>query len=184
MRYPSGRWAKAAFKAPVYLWRLGLGPLVGQALMLITHTGRVTGLPRRTVVEYHVLDGNMIAPVAFGEQAQWYRNILADPRVTIQTAHGAQSAIATRITDDIELVTAFKLLMRRNPVMLKWYLRSLGIKPHIADVVAKKERIYWLRFDPTGEPTPPPLAADLWWVWIIFGGFWLGWAVYRLLRRK
>jgi deazaflavin-dependent oxidoreductase (nitroreductase family) len=184
MRYPARRWQQLAFKAPVNLWRLGLGPIVGHVLMLISHTGRKSGLTRRTLVEYHVLEGKKYAPVAFGEQAQWYQNILANPLVTIQTAGGAQGAIATRVTDDAELVIVYNLLMRRNPVMMRWYLDSLGIRDTPEDVIAKKDRIFLLRFDPTGEPTPPPLEADLWWVWIIGGGLLLGWLMYSLLSRE
>jgi hypothetical protein len=31
-------------------------------------------------------------------------------------------------------------------------------------VIAKKDRIYWIRFDPTDQPTPAPLENDLVWV--------------------
>jgi hypothetical protein len=33
-----------------------------------------------------------------------------------------------------------------------------------ADILEKKDRIYWFRFDPTDKPTPPHLEADLGWV--------------------
>ena len=43
-----------------------------------------------------------------------------------------------------------------------------------ADILAKKDRIYMLTFDPTDEPTPPPLEADLAWVWaLVLGAYWL-----------
>jgi len=44
------------------------------------------------------------------------------------------------------------------------YLDYLDIKPEPEDIIAKKDRIYWFRFDPTDETTPPPLEADLVWV--------------------
>jgi len=169
MTYPGSRWLKFAVKAPIFLWRLGLGPIVGRVFMLITTIGRKTGLPRRTVVEYHVLpeNGRKYAPCAFGPKAQYYRNIVADPHVTIQTADGTERMIATRVTDDDELVAVYELFRRRDPVVLNRYLDSLDIRPDPAEVVAKKDRIYWLRFDPTDEPTPPPLEADLKWVWLV-----------------
>ena len=102
MTYPSEGWHKAAFKAPVVLWRLGLGSLIGQMMVLITQTGRKSGLPRRTITEMHKINGRKYAPVAFGRRAQWYRNIEADPLVTIQTADGPESARAVRVTDDQE----------------------------------------------------------------------------------
>ncbi|NOZ29358.1 MAG: nitroreductase family deazaflavin-dependent oxidoreductase [Chloroflexi bacterium] len=176
MIYPRG-WLRWAVKAPILLWRLGFGPILGRIFMLLTTTGRKSGLPRRTMVEYHMLNGRIYAPCAFGPKAQWYKNIVADPRVTVQTAHGVQSMIATRVTDDEEILAVYELLRRRDPVILDAYLRSLDIRPDPADVVAKKDRIYWLRFDPTDEPTPPPLEADLAWVWpvvlVLLLGLWL-----------
>src|SRR5689334_11541899 len=80
-------------KTPILLWRLGLQPIIGRLMVLITDKGRKSGLPRRTVTEYHILDGKIFVPCAFGARAQWYKNILADPHVTIQTARGTEHAI-------------------------------------------------------------------------------------------
>lgn len=181
MRYPQSRWARLAFKAPVHLWRLGLGPIIGKVFLLLTHTGRVSGLPRRTMTEYHVINGRKYIPCAFGPQSQWYKNIVADPHVTIQTADGVEHVIARRVTDDEELLAVFETLRRRNPVMLKWYLESLDIRDDPEDILAKKDRIYWLTFDPTDEPTPPPLEADLTWVWLVVAALWVG---MRWMRRR
>lgn len=170
LTYPTGSWRKAMFKWPVQLWRLGLGPLMGQVMMMITHTGRKSGLPRRTLVEFHRLNGKKYAPSGFGGQSQWYRNIHADPHVTIQTSDGTEHAIATRVTNDEEILALLLDKMKNRPNgdwMLKLYLETLDIQPTPEDIIAKKDRIYWLRFDPTDEPTPPPLKADLVWIWPI-----------------
>ncbi len=180
MTYPASGWHKLAFKAPVHLWRLGLEPLMGKVFMLITHTGRKSGLPRRTLVEYHTAEGNKYVPCAFGERAQWYKNIVADPNVTIQTAGGAESMKARRVTEDEELRTAVNLLRWRNPKMLGWYLQSVGVEDNFKDISANKDRIHIITFDPTDEPTPPPLEADLKWVWGMVAGFFL---LRRLLKR-
>ena len=165
LTYPTGGWRKAMFKWPVQLWRLGLGPIIGHQMVLISHTGRKSGLTRRTMTELHVVNGKKYAPSGFGRRSQWYRNIEADPRVTIQTASGAESVIASRVTDDDELLSLMDLGDPINLVMLRSFLDSLEIEPTEEDILAKKDRIYYLRFDPTDEPTPPPLAADLVWLW-------------------
>ncbi|MFQ5615490.1 MAG: nitroreductase family deazaflavin-dependent oxidoreductase [Anaerolineales bacterium] len=175
MSYPGRGWQKAMFKAPIQLWRLGFAPLVGRITMLITQTGRKSGLPRRTMVEYHPLDGVKYVPVAFGRKAQWYKNIEADPRVTIQTADGVERMQAVRVTGDRELLAVYNLFSRRDPPLTRWYLKSLDINPDDPlDVLLKKDRIYWLRFDPITDDlnksddlfrsSPPPLEADLKWV--------------------
>jgi deazaflavin-dependent oxidoreductase (nitroreductase family) len=165
LTYPAHGWRKAMFQWPVQLWRLGLGPILGHNMVLISHTGRKTGLPRRTMTELHVVDGHQYAPSGFGRRSQWYRNIEVDPRVTIQTASGAQSASAVRVTDDDELLALLDLSHPINRLMTEKFLASLEIDPRPEDILAKKERIYYLRFDPTTEPTPPPLPADLVWLW-------------------
>lgn len=165
MTYPEQGWHKALFKWPVNLWRLGLAPVIGHHMMLITHTGRKSGLPRRTMTECYRLDGRKYAPCAFGPKAQWYKNIAADPRVTIQTADGAESALAVRVTGDDEIVALFDAVGRRAKPMLDAYLAFLEMENNPEDIIAKKDRVYWFRFDPTDEITPPPLAEDLRWLW-------------------
>mgnify|MGYP001167233031 CR=1 FL=1 len=164
--YPSQRWLKTAFKAPILLWRLGLGPLLGHIFVLITHIGRKSGLPRRTVTEWHPFGAIKVAPCAWGERSQWYRNIQADPLVTIQTKDGAQSCRARRISDPVELRRAVEAIRARNAMMMDGYLRSLGIDPDDpADLTAKADRLTLIAFDPTDQPTPPPLEVDLAWMW-------------------
>ena len=165
LTYPSGGWRLAMFKWPVQLWRLGLGPVMGHHMVLITQTGRKSGLPRRTMTELYRINGRKYAPSGFGRRAQWYRNIEADPRVTIQTADGVEPMRAVRVVEDDELLNIMEGVQRRSQAMYKLILASLEIEPTTEDILAKKERIYWLRFDPTDEPTPPPLPADLVWLW-------------------
>lgn len=182
MTYPTSRWRKAFFKAPITLWRLGFGRLLGKIFLLITHTGRNSRLPRRTLVEYHALDGVTYVPCAFGTRTDWYQNIQADPFVTIQYSRHPRRVQAVRVTDDRELLAVYTLFMRRDPPIMKWYLQSLEIQPNPADVLLKKDRIYWLRFDPTEAPTPPPLKADLAWIWLfaLAGGL----VAYLFTHRK
>ena len=172
--YPRAPWMKFVTKAPIFLWRLGLGPISGRILMLITTSGRKSGLPRRAMVEYHILAGKKYAPSGFGDKAQWYKNIMANPRVTIQTADGTERMRAVRVSDDEELLAVYELLKHRNPPFLNWYLQSLGIEPDPADLIAKKDRLHILRFDPTDEATPPGLDVDWAWLWpLAILGLWL-----------
>ena len=169
MPYPAGKLFKFLVKAPILTWRLGLGRLVGHIFLLITARGRKSGLPRRTMTEYHVLGGKIYVPCAFGPRADWYKNITADPRVIIQTWQGAEAMRAMLVTDDGELRDVCRFIRHRTPLMRREYLRGLGIRPDDPDdVIAKKDRVTIFRFDPTDDPTPPPpppLEADLVWVW-------------------
>ena len=54
------------------MWRLGLGrwinlwPEVGGRIMVITHTGRKTGMRRRTPVNYTIANGDIYCTAGFG----------------------------------------------------------------------------------------------------------------------
>lgn len=83
---PTG-WERLAFRVPVLLYRLRLGWLLGGRFMLIRHVGRNTGEPHRTVVEAVEHDeetDSYVAASGFGTRSDWYQNLLAHPRVTIQ----------------------------------------------------------------------------------------------------
>jgi deazaflavin-dependent oxidoreductase (nitroreductase family) len=184
--YPSGAIQRWLFRAPIPLWRLGLGPLIGKVMMLVTHVGRKTGHIHRTMIEYHPRQGVKYAVAAWGEKADWYRNILADPYVTIQTANGLQHVKAERVTDPHELLACYTLFMRRDPPLTRWYLQSRGIRlADPADFLAKKDRVHLVRFAPaeypSGEPTLPPVRADLKWVLPVLGATL---AALWFLRRK
>lgn len=76
---------RALVRAPIWLYRLRLGFLLGHRILLLEHRGRRTGVPRYTVLE--VIDrprpGSYVVAAGFGRRAQWCRNVLADPRVRI-----------------------------------------------------------------------------------------------------
>jgi deazaflavin-dependent oxidoreductase (nitroreductase family) len=91
--------ARLLFRLPIPLYRLGLGRLLGGRFLLLHHRGRVSGKPRQVVLEVvdHNHHANITYTVAsgFGDKADWYRNVLADPEVGIQVAALRSAATAT-----------------------------------------------------------------------------------------
>lgn len=180
--YPSHPWLKALFKSPILFHRLGWGKVVGRLFMVLTTTGRKSGLPRRTGIEYHQFKGRKYVMNGYGMQSDWYRNILADPHVTIQTSDGIEHCIARRITTDEELSTAFEFV-ESSPIF-RLVVKAVGFEMSKVEFVAQKDRWCIVTFDPTNEPTPPPLPVDLRWVnGVAAGGFLLGWLIGRLSRK-
>jgi deazaflavin-dependent oxidoreductase (nitroreductase family) len=164
--YPSTPMGRFIWRAPMVTYRLGLGPIVGRVLMILSTTGRKSGLPRRAMIEYHCLKGKKYIAAGFGPEAQWYKNIQSDPRVTVQSADGAESMRAVRVTEDDELLAVVNLFRRTDSAMaINWFLGTLGIEPSDEDILAKKDCLHLLRLEPTGEHTPPPMEADLVWLW-------------------
>jgi len=163
--YPRSRILRLVHKAPILLWRLGLGPIVGRVFVLVTTRGRKSGLPRRTVVSSHSMDGRIYSPCPYGERADWYRNLATHPRVTIQTHRRPASAEAVRVTDDDELTRFYRLLERRDRAALDYLLDLAGIAHDPTEMVANKDRVHVIRFDPSGPSGLPPQRADLAWTW-------------------
>ena len=84
---PPSKALRFGLRLPIWLYRAHLGWMLGSRFLMLTHTGRKSGLPRQTVVEvvghdkttdtYYVASG-------WGEKSNWYQNIRKTPQVTIQ----------------------------------------------------------------------------------------------------
>jgi deazaflavin-dependent oxidoreductase (nitroreductase family) len=133
--------------------------------MVLTTTGRRSGLTRRTAIEFHEYMGQRYVFSAWGKRADWFRNIEANPHVTIQTCRGTESVLARRITSDLELAEAFEFALS-NPTM-RTVLKAIGFDMTLGQFIAQKAHLTFVTFDPTDKPTPGPLHVDLWWVWLL-----------------
>ena len=85
-------------------WRVGSALRSGVQVCLVTTIGRKSGEPR-TVPLLHLPDGDRVLLVAsqggLPKHPQWYRNILAEPRVTIQVGRRVRHMVA-READPVE----------------------------------------------------------------------------------
>ena len=84
---PPAGLSRLAFRAPIWLYERGLGWIFGRRLLLLNHIGRVTGQQRHVVlevVEYDPADGSYVVASGWGTTAAWYRNLVAQPQVSIQ----------------------------------------------------------------------------------------------------
>lgn len=74
-------------RAPVALYRAGLGWLLGTRMMMLEHVGRTSGEPRFAVLE--VIDrparDRIVVASGFGRASQWYRNLEAEPRCHVSS---------------------------------------------------------------------------------------------------
>lgn len=66
------------------LYAIGLGPLVGRIVLLLTTMGRKSGLPRVTSLQYEEINGDYYLGSARGLKADWLRNIQSNPKVEIR----------------------------------------------------------------------------------------------------
>ena len=101
-----GRWGawilanRVMMRAPIWLYRAGLGFVFGSRTLMLEHVGRKSGAKRYVVLEVvgHPTSDIYVVASGFGEHAQWFRNLMADPRVRVAVAgHGPRAATARRL---------------------------------------------------------------------------------------
>ncbi len=80
-----GRIVRGLFKAGARVYRGPLARFMGAySMLLLTTTGRRSGLPRRTALTFQPLDGRYLVLAGMGTRSDWYRNLLAQPRVEVR----------------------------------------------------------------------------------------------------
>jgi len=154
----------------VLLFRLGLGswgngPQTSQVMVLV-HRGRKSGLLRRTPINYAVVDDQIYCTAAFGQRADWYRNVTADPHVQVWLPDGWYAGEAEEVPADDP---------QRNALMRQVLIASGFAAPLFAGVnpktlsdekLAEMSAPYRLiRIYPSEACTGPGGPGDLAWVW-------------------
>ncbi len=153
----------------VLMFRLGLGrwiqfwpPVTGRILVLV-HTGRRTGLTRRTPLNFAEIDGELHVTAGFGPGADWYRNIKAKPEVEVWLPDGWWTAEAEDVTDHPDR----RRLLRAVLVGSGFAAHLFGVSPRLPDErldqLTGKYRL--LRLRRTRARTGPGGPGDLAWAW-------------------
>ena len=115
-RPPHGlmRWL---LRAPVWLYRLGLGGLLGDRFLLLTHIGRKSGQLRQSVlevVEHDEATGAYVIASGWGEKSDWLRNIQKNPNVLVQSRRQRFEATAERLSQE-QATSVARDYARRHP---------------------------------------------------------------------
>ncbi len=132
MEVGGGKTDRSVFRSPPsglikFLYRAGLGPLLGRLILLLTTTGRRSGLPRVAPLQYEELDGLIYVGSARGAQADWFRNIIANPKVKVQIKARCFEAFAEAVTDPCRIADFLELRLRRHPRMIGAILHAEGL---------------------------------------------------------
>jgi deazaflavin-dependent oxidoreductase (nitroreductase family) len=118
------------FRLPIWFYRLGLGFLMGNRFIYFEHTGRKSGLLRRTVVEVirYDTEGDCYFIVSgYGEKADWYKNLMKTPKIKAQVGGKGFNAVADRLPED-EALVEFQTYARRYPKALKYLGSLIGLE--------------------------------------------------------
>jgi len=109
------------------LYALGLGPLVGRLVLLLMTTGRKTGLRRVTPLQYEEIDGTIYVASSQGQRADWFRNVVANPRVEVRLKWHRFRGICETTTDPKRIADFLEVRLRRHPEMVGRILRWEGL---------------------------------------------------------
>ena len=127
-RSTPGAALRLAFRLPVYLYRWRLGWLFGRRLLLLTHRGRKSGREYQTaleVIRYDPTERESIVVSAWGEKADWYRNLRRSPAVEI-TSGRERYVPEQRFLDPEEVYAEIAGYERNHPWLARLIPRLLG----------------------------------------------------------
>lgn len=113
-------WAKMknAQKIHRFLYAVGLGPIIGKIILLLTTTGRKSGQPRVTPLQYEEIEGKFYLGSARGVKSDWYRNIVADNRVEVRVKNRRFRGAAETVTDPARIADFLEIRLQRHPRMM------------------------------------------------------------------
>jgi deazaflavin-dependent oxidoreductase (nitroreductase family) len=140
-------------RAPIPLLRRA-GPLLGCRFLLLEHRGRHSGRCRYVVLEVvHREPGALVVISGYGPTAQWYRNIVAEPRVRIWCGgirHAEANAVPLCAEHGTALLESYR---HHHPLAARVLGRAFGI-PEFAHggpvPLRRAEELPLVRISPAG----------------------------------
>lgn len=172
----------------VLMWRLGMGgavngwPEVAGRIMVVTTRGRRSGRPRRTPLNYTIIDGEIYCTAGFGSVSDWYRNILRDPQVEVWLPDGWWAGVAEECSESPARIG----LLREVLIASGAAAPLAGVDPYrlpdeaLAEATASYRLIRIRRTEARSGPGGP---SDLVWAWPL-GGIALIGAIALGVRRR
>jgi len=126
-RLPRFIWRLFRFLPPRIAYSLGLGSLVGRFVLLLETTGRKSGLPRVTPLQYDEVDGIIYVGSARGVKADWYRNLAANPNVEVTVGSRRFRGCADLITDPLHVADFLEKRLKLHPILAATVMRIEGL---------------------------------------------------------
>jgi deazaflavin-dependent oxidoreductase (nitroreductase family) len=112
---------------PRIAYALGLGPLLGRMVLLLTTSGRKSGKPRVVPLQYEEINGRYYLGSARGTEADWVRNIRANPEVNVRVKGRSFSGRAEVVTDAGRTADFLEVRLRRHPRMIGAMMKGAGL---------------------------------------------------------
>jgi deazaflavin-dependent oxidoreductase (nitroreductase family) len=171
-------------------WRLGLGPYINSSpeiigrIMVVTTTGRKSGLQRHTPVNYARADGNVYCLAGWGQVADWYRNLQGNPNVEVWLPDGWWAGHAEEVTDPGQRLSMMRQIMINSGFADKLFM---GIDARtMSDEALRELGAGWpvVRIRLERTLSGPGGPGDLAWVWPVVGAVALIWLWLRRRQKS
>lgn len=145
--------SRLLFRLPIYGYRLGVGWLFGDRLMLLNHRGRVTGKPRQTVLEvvaHDLADDTFVVASGWGSTAAWYQNVIHTPEASIQVGRRTIPVTAVALPQDqgADIFAKYAVQHRTAAKHLLPRLMGYAVDGSEADFRAAGRRMPFVKFVP------------------------------------
>ena len=115
-------------RAPIGLFRARLGFLLGPRMMLLEHVGRRSGTARHAVLE--ILErpdrDRVVVTSGFGERAQWFRNLRAEPACRVSTGLTYRRPAHARRLPDRDAAAVFERYERSHPLSYRAFAGAIA----------------------------------------------------------
>ncbi|MGC0273764.1 nitroreductase family deazaflavin-dependent oxidoreductase [Pseudactinotalea sp. Z1739] len=133
LRHPR-RLPRRLARAPIGVFRLGLGGVFAGRLLMLDHRGRRSGRIRSVVLETVAREGRAHVVVSgYGWSAQWLRNIAADPRVRLWSGWGSGRRARAEILSPAQGLAVLEDYRRAHPRAARLLSRALNLGPLMPD---------------------------------------------------
>lgn len=152
--------AKLAYRLvsvpPRLVYALGLGRLLGRLVLLLTTRGRRTGKLRVTPLQYEAIGDDVFVGSARGTAADWYRNLVVDPRVEVRVGGRRFAGMAETCVAPGTIADFMEFRLRRRPRTIGRILRAAGLGPHPsrAELEGYAAGLALVRISPISEAQP------------------------------
>jgi deazaflavin-dependent oxidoreductase (nitroreductase family) len=113
------------------LYAIGLGPVIGGFVLLLTTTGRRSGLKRVTPLQYEKIGEDYYLGAARGVKADWVRNIQSNPQVELRVGAKQIQGTAEVVTDPSRFADFLEIRLQRHPRMIGFIMeKAHGLPRH------------------------------------------------------
>ena len=100
------------------LYAIGLGRVIGKLILLLTTTGRKSGMKRVTPLQYEQIGNDYYLGAARGLRADWVRNIQSNPHVEVRVGAKRFEGQAEIVTDPKRVADFLEVRLKRHPRMI------------------------------------------------------------------